>query len=112
MLKPAWPSRRSITAAGSNVAVIGGGSLSNEDLWSLRRLLAELGSDQMGTWPPTHAGADLVAQVGVGQGTNLGKLGKGDAILVVATDLEEEVPVWRLRIKQAHDRGAYLVVLD
>jgi NADH-quinone oxidoreductase subunit G len=101
-----------IKAAGSNVAVIGGGSLSNEDLWSLKRLLAELGSDQMGTWPPTHAGADLVAQVGVGQGTNLSKLGKGDAILVVATDLEEEVPVWRLRIKQAHDRGAYLVVLN
>src|SRR5262249_15002081 len=45
-------------------------------------------------------------------GTNLGKLGKGGAVLVVATDLEEEVPIWRLRIKQAHDRGAYLLVLN
>jgi len=101
-----------LKAAGSDVAAIAGSSLSNEDLWTLRRLLADLGSDRMGTWPPTHAGADLVAQVGVGVGTNLSKLGKGDAILVVATDLEEEVPIWYLRIKQAHDRGAYLVVLN
>jgi NADH-quinone oxidoreductase subunit G len=101
-----------IKAAGSEVAAIAGSGMSNEDLWALRRLLADLGSDRMGTWPPTHAGADLVAQVGVGLGTNLGKLGKGDAILVVATDLEEEVPIWRLRIKQAHDRGAYVVVLN
>jgi NADH-quinone oxidoreductase subunit G len=53
-----------------------------------------------------------VAQVGVGKGTNLGNLGKGDAVLVIATDLEEEVPVWYLRIKQAHDRGAYLLVAN
>jgi NADH-quinone oxidoreductase subunit G len=39
-------------------------------------------------------------------------LGAGDAVLVIASDLEEEAPVWRLRVKQAHDRGAYVVVAN
>lgn len=98
-------------AAGS-IAAIAGSGMSNEDLWTLRRLLEGSGSARLGAWPITHAGADLVAQVGVGRGTNLGQLGKGDAVLVIASDLEEEVPVWRLRIKRAHDRGAYVVVAN
>jgi len=48
----------------------------------------------------------------VGAGTNLSQLGKGDAVVIIASDLEEEAPVWRLRLKQAHDRGAYLVVMN
>lgn len=101
-----------LKAAGSDTAAIAGGSMSNEDLWTLRQLLKGLGSDRLGAWPPTHAGADLVAQVGVGKGTNLGTLGKGDAVLVIASDLEEEVPMWRLRLKTAADRGALLVVAN
>lgn len=98
--------------AAGNVAAIAGSGMSNEDLWTLRQLVMGLGSERLGAWPPTHAGADLVAQVGVGKGTNLGKLGKGDAVLVIASDLEEEAPVWYLRLKQAADRGAYLVVAN
>jgi NADH-quinone oxidoreductase subunit G len=101
-----------LQAAGGDVAVIADSGLSNEDLYALRQLVSGLGSDKLGAWPPTHAGADLVAQVGVGQGTNLGQLGKGDAVLIIASDLEEEVPVWRLRLKQAHDRGAFVVVAN
>jgi NADH-quinone oxidoreductase subunit G len=101
-----------LKAAGGDVAAIAGSSLSNEDLWALRQLVTGLGGSKLGAWPPSHAGADIVAQVGVGLGTNLSKLGKGDAVLVVASDLEEEVPIWRLRVKQARDRGAYLVVLN
>mgnify|MGYP005837875941 CR=1 FL=1 len=101
-----------LQAAGGNVAAIAGSGMSNEDLWALRQLVTGLGSERLGAWPPSHAGADLVAQVGVGQGTNLGKLGRGDAVLIIATDLEEEVPIWRLRLKQAHDRGAYVVVAN
>jgi NADH-quinone oxidoreductase subunit G len=86
--------------------------MSNEDLWTLRQLLAGLGSARLGAWPPAHGGADLVAQVGVGLGTNLGTLRKGDAVLVIASDLEEEAPIWRLRIKRAKDRGAYVVVAN
>jgi NADH-quinone oxidoreductase subunit G len=101
-----------LKAAGGSVAAIAGSGMSNEDLWALRQVLAGLGSERLGAWPPTHAGADLVAQVGVGAGTNLSQLGKGDALLVIASDLEEEAPVWRLRVKQARDRGAYLIVMN
>ncbi len=55
-------------------------------------------------------GGELVQLLGVGQGTNFGTMGPGTAILVVASDLEEEAPVWWLRVKQAAERGATLVV--
>ena len=98
--------------AGGDVAAIAGSSMSNEDLWELRRLVEGLGGSRIGAWPPTHGGAATVTEVGVGFGTNLGQLGKGDAIFVIACDLEEEAPIWRLRLKQAQDRGAYLVVAN
>lgn len=98
--------------AGGSVAAIAGSYMSNEDLWTLRQLVKGLGSERLGAWPPTHAGADLVAQVGVGKGTNLTQLGAGDAVLVIASDLEEEAPVWRLHVKKAHDNGAYVVVAN
>ncbi|XWX04268.1 NADH-quinone oxidoreductase subunit NuoG [Aggregatilineales bacterium SYSU G02658] len=100
-----------LKAAEGDVAVLAGPGASNEDLWELKQLAKALGSERLGAWT-THAGAALAAQVGVGKGTNLGKLGKGDAVLVIASDLEEEVPMWFLRIKQAQDRGAYLVVAN
>ena len=101
-----------LRGAGSDIAAIAGSGMSNEDLWELRRLVEGLGGSRLGAWPPTHGGADAVAQYGIGLGSNLGQLGRGDAILVIATDLEEEVPIWRLRLKEAQDRGAYLVVAN
>ena len=98
--------------AGGDVAAIAGSGMANEDLWELRRLMEGLGGSRLGAWPPTHGGAEAVAEVGVGFGANLGQLGKGDAVLVIACDLEEEVPIWHLRLKQAQDRGAYLVVAN
>jgi len=112
-----WPDAMKATvealqAAEGDIAAIAGSRMSNEDLWALRQLVEGIGGERLGAWPPTHTGADLVAQVGVGQGTNLGDLGAGDAVLIIASDLEEEVPIWRLRLKQAHDRGAYVVVAN
>jgi NADH-quinone oxidoreductase subunit G len=101
-----------LKGANGDIAAIAGSMMSNEDLFALRQVVTGLGGKRLGAWPPTHAGADLVAQAGVGKGTNLGKLGKGDAVLVIASDLEEEAPIWYLRVKQAHDRGAYLVVMN
>ncbi|MDE2854781.1 MAG: 2Fe-2S iron-sulfur cluster-binding protein [Chloroflexota bacterium] len=101
-----------LRGADGDVAAIAGSGMSNEDLWELRQLVEGLGGSRLGAWMPTHGGAAAVAQVGVGFGTNLGQLGRGDAILVIACDLEEEVPIWRLRLKQAQDRGAYLVVAN
>lgn len=96
----------------TDIAAIAGNAMSNEDLWELGQLVRGLGSERLGAWGITHAGADLVAQVGVGTGTNLKDLGQGDAVLIIASDLEEEVPIWRLRLKQAYDRGAYVVVAN
>src|SRR5262249_4622207 len=62
-----------LKGAGGDVAAIAGSGLSNEDLWALRQVVTGLGGKRLGAWPPTHAGADLVAQVGVGNGTNLSK---------------------------------------
>jgi NADH-quinone oxidoreductase subunit G len=57
-------------------------------------------------------GGEQVQAVGLGVGSNFGQMGKGTAILVVASDLEEEAPLWWLRIKQAAERGATLIVAN
>ncbi len=89
---------------------VASGRLSNEDLYNLRKFTTHLNGE---TALYTHlAGGDLVTRVGLSQGSNLGDLGKGDAILVVASDLEEEAPVWWLRVKQAAERGATVVVAN
>ncbi len=99
-----------LKGAGSNVLAIASGRASNEDLFNLHSLMKHLGgksvlSDQM-------AGGNLVQRYGVGAGTNLGDLGKRDAVLVIASDLHEEAPIWWLRLKQAAERGATLVVAN
>ncbi len=96
-----------------DIAVIAGATASNEDLWEARQLVQGLSENaRLGAWPPTHGGAEVLADVGLSHGSKLSNLGAGDAILVIASDLEEEVPVWRLQVKQAQDRGAYLVVAN
>ncbi|MFZ4813209.1 MAG: NADH-quinone oxidoreductase subunit NuoG [Phototrophicaceae bacterium] len=100
-----------LKAANGDIGVIASSYMTNEDLWALRQLAEGLGSTRFGAWT-THAGAEIVAQVGLGKGSNLSKLGKGDAVLVIASDLEEEVPLYRLRIKQAAERGAAVYVAN
>ncbi len=97
---------------GSNrgLLTLAGGRLANEDLFNLRQLTQGLGGQT--ALYTQMAGGDLVAQVGVGQGTNFADMGAGSAILVVASDLLEEAPIWYLRIKQAAERGATLIVLS
>ncbi|MBP9500922.1 MAG: NADH-quinone oxidoreductase subunit NuoG [Candidatus Promineofilum sp.] len=96
-----------------SVAGVTGERLSNEDYFEFQRLFRQgLGSGNIDLAERRLAGGDVVAQVGISRGSNLLDLGKGDAILVVAADLHEEAPVWWLRVKQAADRGATLVVLN
>jgi len=57
-------------------------------------------------------GGELTVQVGVGQGTNFADMGKGTTILVAASDLYNEAPLWFLRIRQAARRGATLIVVN
>lgn len=97
-------------AAGAGLLTVAGGRLSNEDLFNLKEL-SEAVSGQTALY--SHmAGGELTQSVGLAPGSNLGDLDKGSAILVVASDLEEEAPVWWLRVNQAAKRGAALVVLN
>jgi len=89
---------------------LAGGRLSNEDLFNLAQLTGALQGKAV---LYSHmAGGDLTAQVGLGAGTNFSDLGPESAILVVASDLEEEAPIWWLRVKQAADRGATVIVAN
>jgi NADH-quinone oxidoreductase subunit G len=83
--------------------VLAGGRLANEDLF----ILGKLGKPVLYSG---CGGGDLVAQVGLGPGSNLGDLGKGSLVLVIASDIHEEAPIWWLRLKAAAKRGARLVV--
>lgn len=94
--------------AGDGLLTLVSGRLSNEDLFNLRQLTAHLGGKPV---LYSHmAGGDLTAQVGLGSGSNFGEMGKETVILVVASDLAEEAPLWRLRVKRAADRGATVIV--
>ena len=95
------------------VAGLAGDRLSNEDLFLFQKLFRKgLKSNNIDLAQRPLAGGDVVAQVGLSSGSNLLDLGAGDAVLVVASDLHEEAPVWWLRVKQAADRGAKVVVVN
>jgi NADH-quinone oxidoreductase subunit G len=101
---------KGLRSAQAGLVGIVGGRASNEDLFNLRSLIeARQGrihlADRM-------AGGEFVQQFGVSRGSNLSQLGAGDAILVIATDLHQEAPIWWLRVKQAVERGAELVVIN
>jgi NADH-quinone oxidoreductase subunit G len=96
--------------AKGGLLALAGGRLPNEDLFNLRGLADGLGGTAA---LYTHmAGGDLTAQVGLAQGSNFASMGPETAILVVACDLQEEAPIWFLRVKQAADRGAKLIVAN
>jgi len=96
--------------AGEGLLALAGGRLPNEDLFNLRQLsAAQQGKARLYS---SMAGGDLVAQYGLAPGSNLGALGPGSVILVAACDLQEEAPLWWLRVRQAAQRGATLIVVN
>ena len=90
--------------------VLAGGRLSNEDLFNLKKLADGLGAEAL--LYTSMGGGELTTRVGVGEGTDFSTLGKGTTILVAASDLYNEAPVWFLRVKQAAKRGATLIVAN
>lgn len=100
--------RKSKSAAGG-LLTLAGGRLSNEDLFNLHCFTTGLGGKA--ALYSSMAGGGITRQVGVSQGTNLGELGQGSAILVAACDLHEEAPIWWLRVRQAAERGAALILV-
>ena len=96
--------------AGNDFVMLVSGRLSNEDLFNLKSLADQVGGNaylysRMG-------GGELTSQVGITGDTNFSKMGAGTTIVVVASDLYQEAPIWYLRVKQAADRGATLIVLN
>ena len=98
-----------LKAVGEKLLVLASGRLSNEDLFNLKQLAQGIDAQ---TALYTHmAGGELVLQAGVGKDTNFSDMGPETAILVVASDLEEEAPIYWLRVKQAAERGANLMTI-
>ena len=96
--------------AGDGLFSIAGGRLSNEDLYNQGKLTDSLGGKKV--LYSTMGGGDLTAQSGLVPGSNFSDMGIETAILVVASDLHEEAPIWWLRVKQAAERGAQLIVAN
>ncbi len=113
LLPVSWDEALSLVAerfreAGEGLLSLASGRLSNEDLYNLRKLSEGVGGK---TALYTHmAGGEQVMQVGLAKDSNLADLGAGDAILVIASDLHQEAPIWWLRVKQAAERSATLIV--
>jgi NADH-quinone oxidoreductase subunit G len=97
-------------AAKENFVILASGRLANEDLFNLKSL-----ADQSGGQAYLYSrmsGGEFTAQAGVGAGTNFADMRAGTTIVVVASDLYQEAPIWYLRVKQAAERGATLIVLN
>jgi len=95
-------------AAGKNVLTLSGGHLSNEDLYFLKKLSQS--TEGKALFYSEMGGGEWTRRLGLTPGSDLGKLGKGAAVLVFASDLHEEAPIWWLRLKQAAERGLTLIV--
>ncbi len=90
--------------------ILASGRLANEDLFNLKSLADHAGGQ---AYLYSHmGGGEFTTLVGVGAGTNFGTMGKESTIVVVASDLYQEAPIWYLRVKQAAERGATLIVLN
>src|SRR5512138_3299238 len=113
--RTAWDEATKLVAdkfrsAGKDFVTLVSGRLSNEDLFNLKSLAEQAGGSaylysRMG-------GGEVTSQVGITAGTNFKEMGAGTTIVVVASDLYQEAPIWYLRVKQAADRGATLIVLN
>jgi NADH-quinone oxidoreductase subunit G len=97
-------------AAKKNFVVLASGRLANEDLFNLKSMADHFGGNAI--LYSDMGGGELTTLVGVGAGTNFADMGVGSTIVVVASDLYQEAPIWFLRVKQAAQRGATLIVAN
>ena len=91
-------------------------SASNEDLYAFRKLITET---YQSTSLDHRPGAvtdvaldDAVLTAGVGTGTSLLTLGKGTTVVVLAADVEEEAPLYVLRLRGIQNRGGAVHVIN
>lgn len=101
------------TVSGSRVSGVIGDRLPNEDAWLFARFLREVVKTPFLSPSPAlpAAYADVARAAGLSADADFKALGKGDVVVIVNGDLEEQAPVWFLRLRQAVvDRGAKLIV--
>jgi NADH-quinone oxidoreductase subunit G len=99
-----------LSSAKNDSVILASGRLSNEDLFNLKKLANGLGVEAL---LYTHmGGGELTSSFGVSAGSNFSVMGTGTTILVVASDLYNEAPLWFLRLKQAAERGATLITAN
>ncbi len=99
-----------LRARNKKLVTLVGGRLANEDLYNLKQLTDRLHGKAF--LYGDMSGGEYTCQMGFSQGTSLSELKQGSVILVIASDLHEEAPVYWLRLKQAVERGATLIVLN
>jgi NADH-quinone oxidoreductase subunit G len=94
----------------TDFVILASGRLANEDLFNLKMLAHHAGGK---AYLYSHmGGGEMTTLVGTGENMDFGTMGPETTIVVVASNLYEEAPIWYLRIKQAADRGATLIVLN
>ncbi len=96
--------------AGNAVGALGSPYLTLEEAYLLQKLVRGLGSqsvDARAGW--THAAPSVLSRAGW-LGSDYESLEKAGAIVLVATDLKEELPIAALRVRKAAQRGVVLVV--
>ncbi len=113
--KVSWEKATSLTVSKladskKDTVILASGRLSNEDLFNLKQLADNLGGEAL--LYDSLPGGELTTQYGVPAGTNIGDMGAGTSIVVAASDLYHEAPIWHLRVKQATERGATLVIVN
>ncbi|MBC8334625.1 MAG: (2Fe-2S)-binding protein [Anaerolineales bacterium] len=95
-----------LSAAKGDAVYLVDGSLANEELYNIKSLADEVGAKAL--CYSEVGGGELTTKVGM-KG-DMGKMGAESAILVAGVDLYTAAPIWWLRVKQAADRGATLIV--
>jgi NADH-quinone oxidoreductase subunit G len=107
--------RLSAIVAGHGPQAIGGipgPHLANEDLYLFQKFFrAVIGSNNVDHRIGSSAVMEdhLTATLGVGSGTDIGRLGADSVILVLGADIEETAPVLFLRLRKAANQGARLI---
>jgi NADH-quinone oxidoreductase subunit G len=99
-------------SADGKIGGIAGAHLSNEDLYLFQKLFREvLKSPHIDHRVGLSSAIqdELAYEVGVGVGTDIGRLRKGTVIFNLGSDLDEEAPTLFLRVRTAARNGAYLI---
>ncbi len=94
----------------ARLVTLAGGRLANEDLYNLKQLTHK--AHGRAFLYGNIAGGGITSQIGLTPDTRLEDLNAESVILVIASDLHEEAPLYWLRVKQAVERGATLIVLN